>query len=153
MRLFEKFKKNQILQKIEDANGLGQIPKVLAENGVISVPKDSNYNTFGEPLNHLDANGELPFGWVAYRKDVINLIENELNPIRQKIHSSKDMQSEISAIKMYINYLKEAQKRYSQMGECEGKYFKEYIVDSVESKNRKKRLKYLQEQLKTNQNK
>lgn len=99
-------------------------------------------NSLGEPLDKLTKNGELPFGWAMYRKTVVNKIESELSVFRKAIHDAHSSAQKLEAIKSYFQYIEDGKQRYRKIGECEGKYFDEYIVNSEEAKEniRKKKL-------------
>ncbi len=51
------FKKKKIMKQFESAKDLGEMGRVLAENDVISAPKDDHHNVFGESIDHLDEDG------------------------------------------------------------------------------------------------
>lgn len=38
--------KSNVLQNLKKAESLGEIATILAENQLISIPKDNNHNTF-----------------------------------------------------------------------------------------------------------
>ena len=42
--------KSNVLQNLKKAESLGEIATILAENQLISIPKDNNHNTFGRRL-------------------------------------------------------------------------------------------------------
>lgn len=104
-------------------------------------------NSLGEPLNKLTPDGELPFGWVSYRKDLIDKIESEISVFRRAIVVAQTSSQQLAAFKDYFQYLEDGKKHYSQIGECEGKYFIEYIVNSEETKGNKRKMAYVKRDL------
>lgn len=97
-------------------------------------------NSLGQPLDRLTSEGELPFGWMAHRKDIVNQIEAEVSSYRKAIHEAKGTKQEAPAIESYFRYLDEGKRRYYQIGECEGKYFEEYVIDSEETAGNARKL-------------
>lgn len=155
MGLFDLFKKKQekkqpdmVIAELEVAEDIVEVAKVLAENKIISKPKDKNHNTFGEDLRHLTADGELPFGWVAYNKDIVEQIDSELSTFRNRIYEAKDKKERLSALQSYFQYLEDGKKHYCHIGECAGKYFEEYAIDSEETRGNKRKLNQLKAELK-----
>lgn len=141
------FKKKKIMKQFESAKDLGEMGRVLAENDVISAPKDNHHNVFGESIDHLDEDGELPFGWIAHNQKIISQIDSEVSTFRKAVCDANEVRCEYAALKSYFRFLEDGQKRYSEVGECAGKYFEEYIVDSQESQSKSKRLAYLEKHL------
>lgn len=143
MGLFDVFKKKRretVLNELKQAEDFGAIAKVLSKNSLISKPKDGFHNSLGEDLRHLTADGELPFGWIAYHTDVVNQIESELSVFRSNINGARDSRQLRTALQSYMLYLEDGKKHYCQIGECEGKYFEEYIIDSEETRGNRERL-------------
>lgn len=101
-------------------------------------------NSVGEPIDRLTPDGELPFGWMAYKKDVIDQIESELSVFRKGICEAEEPRQCVAAIKSYLQYLDDGKKHYYQIGECEGKYFEEYIINSEETNGNIRKLKLLE---------
>lgn len=109
--------------------------------------KKATRSSFGEPLNRLTPEGKLPFGWMRYNKNVIDQIESELSVFRSGIHVAKDLRQRYSALQSYMQYLSDGKKHYYKIGECEGKYFEEYIIDSEETRGNRKELERVKEEL------
>lgn len=141
------YDRNTPEHEIDFTVDLSRIGKKLAESGVISVPEDKNHNTFGEPLSKLNEDGELPWGWVVYNKDLIQQIDNEVSHFRNEINDAKGVLQQYAALKSYLLYLKDGYKHYSNIGECEGKYFEEFIVKSQESIDNTNRFKYIEDNI------
>lgn len=105
-------------------------------------------NCFGERVDRLDKDGNLPFGWVVYNQKYVDMIENDMQPFRQAILDAKTDIEKWGALKSFLLYLQDGKKHYPQYGECVGKYFEEYICGSCEAEQRKKAFKELDKKLK-----
>jgi len=116
--------------------------------GIFKKRNPTGKNSAGEPLDRLTPDGELPFGWMYYRKDVTEQIEAELSVFRADICNAKDLRQRHAALLSYMRYLEAGKKHYYQIGECEGKYFEEYVIDSEETKGNIRKLKQLEAKLK-----
>lgn len=116
MRLF---KKKKVIKQTNDLEAMG---KLLAENSVISVPKDDHCNVFGESIDRLDECGELPFGWIAHNQRIISRIDSEVSTFRKAVCDANGVRSEYAALKSYFRFLEDGQKHYSKVGDCAGKY-------------------------------
>lgn len=95
-------------------------------------------NVAGESMDHLDAEGNLPFGWVVHNKKYVDMIENDMQPFRQAIWDAKTDVQKYGAFKSYFLFLEDGKKHYAEMNPCVGKYFEEYICDSCEAEEWKK---------------
>ena len=109
--------------------------------------KSHNVNSFNEPLDKL-IDGDLPFGWVAYNKDIVQEIESEVSIYRAEISNAENSQDKLDALNEYMKFVREGKKRYAEKGECISKYFDEFVCKSEETKGNKEKLKRLKEQLK-----
>ena len=105
-------------------------------------------NSAGQPLDRLTPDGELPFGWMHYRKGVIAQMEAELSVFQKGICEAHEPHQRIAAIKSYLQYLDDGKEHYYQVGECEGKYFEEYIINSEETHGNIRKLKQLEAKVK-----
>lgn len=124
---------------------MGIFKKLLSKKPQEIMPAQTN--SLGEDLTHLDADGELPWGWIAHNKEVVTWIERELDAFRTIINSARTPNEKHGALKSYLLYLENGKKRFSEMGECEGKYFQEYIIDSQESITNRERFERLEREL------
>lgn len=91
--------------------------------------KKPKTNSVGEKLDRLTPEGELPFGWMAYNKDIITKMEDEQAVFLQAINDAASKSAYHAALKSYLLYLEDGKKHYSKINECAGKYFEEYICD------------------------
>ena len=105
-------------------------------------------NSAGENLDELDKDGNLPFGWVTYNKNYVDMIEKELDYFRKLYDNANGTKEKRDALKSYFTYLEDGKVHYNNLNVCVGKYFEDYICDSQERKDNAKRLKRLEEQLK-----
>lgn len=109
--------------------------------------KKKRTNSVGEKLDRLTPEGELPFGWMVYNQEIIEKMEAELETFRKAINEADDPLKKYAALKSYLLYLEDGKKRYTEINECAGKYFAEYICDSAESEGNLKWLKELEKEL------
>lgn len=105
-------------------------------------------NSCGEDLNRLTEDGELPFGWMRYNQEIISQMEADIAPFRKAIHDANTPLDKYAALKSYMQFLIDGKQHYEKIGECEGRYFYEYICDSYESKSNFEKLKRLEKELK-----
>ena len=110
-------------------------------------PKSQKTNSVGEDLSHLTPEGELPFGWMAYNQEIIGQMEAELAIFRKAIHDADNLLTKHSALKSYFLYLDDGKKHYTEINECAGKYFEEYICNSEETKSNMRRFIEIERQL------
>lgn len=141
--------KEDAMKRFQKTNDLKEMGQILAENGVISVPKDNNHNTLGQSLEHLDENGELPFGWAYHNKKFTDKIENEFSYFLKCWTNvrGKDTLKEYTALKSLIVYIKDAEKLCKSKGECFSKWFSDCVADREYLKKREIELKQLQDSL------
>ena len=105
-------------------------------------------NFAGESVDHLDQDGNLPFGWVTHNQNYVDMIEHDMQPFRQAIVDAKTDVEKYAALKSFVLYLKDGKKHYYEISPCVGKYFEEYIIKSTEAKQRKQALKEIEQKLK-----
>lgn len=140
----------KIIEKINNSNNLTEIAQVLAENGLISAPKDNKHNTFGQSIEHLDEDGELPFGWIAHNKKFIDKIQGDFNYFLNRWLSSKkanDPLQEFSGLKSLILYIQDCQELCYEKGECFYKWFSDCVADEEYFGKRIEDLKYLEDHM------
>jgi hypothetical protein len=106
-------------------------------------------NSVGEGLDRLTPEGELPFGWMAHNKKIIERMESELAPFRNAVDDATDPLKKYAAIKSYLLFLEDGKKHYYRISECAGKYFEEYICDTPYIDKIIKQLAELEKKLKT----
>ena len=83
-------------------------------------------------FDHLDEDGELPWGWVTHHKDFIDKINNEYDYFRQQWYdvkyNKKSPIEEYGALKSFLIYMDDVQKLCDQKGECFGFWCSEYLI-------------------------
>ena len=127
----QKVELDTVLNELEEANNLGDIAKIVVENGLISTPADENHNTFGEDLRHLSEDGELPFGWVYYYEDFISTQEKKIDTKWSAVYSATTTIEKLDAYKVYFNTIDKIGRTCKKAGECHYKWFTENILGSV----------------------
>lgn len=122
---------------------MGLFKKVTTKEKIAS----RNVNFAGEKMDRLDADGNLPFGWVVHNKNYVDMIDREMQVFRKAIYEAETDVEKYGALKSFLLYLQDGKKHYAEMGECVGKYFEEYACKSVESIKRKKEFEKLEKKL------
>jgi len=116
--IFKLFKKKSKTPKdLSKSENLEDITNTLLENNMISVPKDDNHNTFGGSLDKL-VDGDLPWGWVAHKKDFIEPIEKEYSYFLQSwLDARNGSPKELySALKSFVRYMEDVKRLCSSKG-------------------------------------
>lgn len=136
------FKKKKTLQDLSEAETIGEISKVLIDNNVISVPKDNNHNFFNQTLNHLDKDGELPFGWVTHNKDFTEPIQQKYDQLlHQWLNSRTKTPKEVyTALSSFVAYMEDIERLCKSKGECFEFWFNEILTGKDYLKKRKQEL-------------
>jgi len=152
-KLFNTKKESKKGLEIKDTDTLGEIGYKLAKSGVISVPKNDNHNTFGEPLDKL-VSGEIPWGWHAAKKDFYKPRDHKLADLSVRASKTDNIDEEIKLLKEFVDYFEEYKNECKLMGECFEKHFYDMNIHdgSVNGKpdyhwlnQNKERLSYLEE--------
>ena len=127
MGLFSVFKKKkpsaeEIRNQLDDAHDIGTMMSVLANNGVISKPKDKYHNSFGQNITHLTEDGELPWGWIYANRDFIEPIEEQYKYFLHEYINAKKQEKGVqvvrSALKSFILYMEDVERICASKGEC-----------------------------------
>ena len=108
----------------------------------------SRVNFAGESMDHLDKEGNLPFGWIVHNQKYVDMIEGDMQPFRKAILDAKTDNEKYGALKSFLLYLQDGKVHYKEYGECVAKYFDEYICKSTEAEQTKKKYKELEKKLK-----
>lgn len=110
MSLFGKF---NVLKKHKKSTSISFVPNVTP-----------THNSLGEPLNQLDGDGELPFGWTAYHPELKNY-ESEIVQLALKARKFNDVDSRVKSYKKLIEKFYEYKNYCYNKDECYKKYFDE----------------------------
>lgn len=108
--------------------------------------KRTNY--VGESTDILDQDGNLPFGWVAHNQKYVDMIEKDLQAFRQAISDAKTDVEKYAALESFVLFVQNGIVHYHKVNECVGKYFEEYIFNSMEMQQRTKEYRELKEKMK-----
>lgn len=108
------------------------------------APK-TEVNSFGERLDRLTEDGELPWGWVTHNNDFTGKIGKEYTYFLNNWLDSrnKSPKEQYSALKSFILYLEDAEKLCKAKGECFELWFCEYLITKDYIKKRKRELEAL----------
>jgi len=157
MGLFDLFKKKETKRPtISPDDSIGDIAVKLAQAGAISVPKDDNHNTFGEPLDHL-VDGELPWGWVAAKKAFIEPRDKKLFDLHIRACKATSVLEEKALNEEFLEAFYSYKHECEQLGECYIKYFADMFERCQNSSNpcfsmaepREERLAYINANINT----
>ena len=87
-------------------------------------------NSFGEQLDRLTPDGELPWGWIAANKQFTDKIQNESQYFLNQWMDAerKGALEEYAALKSYLIYLDDAKRLCESHGECFAKWFSDIIA-------------------------
>ncbi len=82
--------------------------------------KKVQVNSFGEPLDRLTPEGELPWGWIYAHKDFTQKLESEY---RQFLHAWLDSRKkseleQYAALKSFVMYMNDVKVLCKNKGEC-----------------------------------
>lgn len=90
-----------------------------------------------DDLDHLDEDGDLPWGWVTHYKDFIDKTTAEYNHFSNEWFIAKltgDPREELPALKSFVLYMHDVQRLCDQKGECFGFWCSDYLIGSQKSK-------------------
>lgn len=84
------------------------------------VPKDKDHHSSREDLQHLTADGDLPWGWITANADFTGRIGSEYRYFFNAwLESrSKSPRETYTALKSFVLYMNDAKKLCHGMGEC-----------------------------------
>ena len=96
---------------------------------------------------HLDSDGELPWGWVFHYREFTDKIQNEFSYfLNLWLESRKsNVRLEREALISLIRYIEDGQKLCKSKGECYSKWFSNCIASDDYLQKRKKDLEFINE--------
>lgn len=122
---FLKKRKENELKKIDvKSNDIVDLVKKTAENGILSVPKDNNHNTFGDRLDKLTPEGELPFGWYVNNKGSVEPYEKALAGFAASLEN-QSVEEKVETLKKMIEKYYSFKAQCYKKNECYKKYFQD----------------------------
>ena len=143
MGLFDIFKKKhttrhvtnkndaeRVVSSSEKADDLGEIANILVSSEVISGKVEKGKNSFGEDLQRLTPNGELPFGWVAYYKDFVDEQNQKIDALWRDVYTATTTTKKIEAYRKYFDEISHIAVLCKESGECHFKWFCENIIET-----------------------
>lgn len=106
-------------------------------------------NSFGESIDRLTPEGELPWGWVTANKAFVDQIQAEAQEFVEAWVQSegKDVLKEYAALKSYILYLKDAKALCISKGECFAKWFSDIIASDGYMDKCASKLKFIEDNI------
>jgi hypothetical protein len=111
--------------------------------------KKKRTNSFGEDMNRLTPEGDLPFGWIYANKTFVDKIQAEYNAFSEAWFSSKkaDPLKQYAALKSLILYMEDVKKLCDSKGECFAKWASDLVAEPKLLEQRKKELKRLEKEI------
>lgn len=108
-------------------------------------PQKTEVNSFGERLDRLTKDGDLPWGWISHNKGFTDKINNEYSYFLHLWLESrnKSPKEQYSALKSFVLYLEDAEKLCKSKGECFEWWFYELIASKDYIAKRKNELEKL----------
>lgn len=110
----------------------------------------SKTNSFGERMDRLTREGELPYGWYAENRTFIERIEAEHRYFFDAYDKSrrKGIKAEYAALKSLILHMEDVQKLCKRKGECFAFWSTFVVADPKDIAYYKTQLKKLETKLK-----
>lgn len=107
-------------------------------------------NSFGEPLDRLTPDGELPWGWITAHKQFTEKIQGEAQHFVDQWLSAekKGVVEEYAALKSYLLYLDDAKRLCESQGECFAKWFSDIIASQKQIDKWTAKLKAIEAKIK-----
>lgn len=133
MGLFDFFKKN----KKENTNTTHF--DIFVKTGTKPTPKTD------VDMEHLTAEGELPWGWILHNNDFLSQIGGEFTYfLNMWLDASKKSPKELYlALKSFVEYLESAEKLCKSKGECFEFWYYQVLTSPDYLENRRNELKEL----------
>lgn len=77
-------------------------------------------NSFGEDMNRLTKDGELPWGWLTKHKDFTDTAQAEVMYFYKQYGDNcyGEPKKKYAALKSLLLYIEDAKRLYAQKGEC-----------------------------------
>ena len=155
MGIFDLLKKKETQQKTtDDFNIFSQKGLVDYIKTNLKNPTDENVLKVldnlakpSEDLEHLDENGELPWGWHSQNKDFIEKTNNEYSFYLNNWLSSTNTETkkQCESLKAFIVYLEDVERLCKSKGECFEFWFYEILTAPDYIQKRKEELEKLQQ--------
>lgn len=97
-----------------------------------------------EDFEHLDENGELPFGWIYKNKDFVEKINSEFSFFLNNWLDSKNCEpkKQYESLKSFITYLEDVERLCKSKGECFEFWFYEILTSKDYLQKQKNELAY-----------
>ena len=124
---------------------------LLKKKKEVASPKELNvFETLATPakdLEHLDENGDFPWGWHTHNKEFIEKINQEYTYFLNMWLDSKgkEPKKQYEALKSFVLYLEDIEKICKSKGECFELWFNEVLVSPGYLEERRKELNHLTE--------
>lgn len=103
-------------------------------------------NSFGEDLNRLTPEGELPWGWLYANKNFVDKIESEYHAFSDAWFATKntDPLKRYAALKSLVIYMEDVKKLCDSKGECFAEWASISVANPELIEQRKRELQQLE---------
>lgn len=107
--------------------------------------ENQNTNSFGEKLDKLTNEGELPFGWLAHNREFTDKINREFGYFMDNWLNSRNAPpiDHYAALKSFILYMEDVEKVCKAKGECFEFWFNEILISPGYMEKRKEELNHI----------
>lgn len=152
MGLLDLFKKKEVAQPSENVDIFSSKGLIGFIKSNLENPTDENVlkvlDNLAKPaddLEHLNENGELPWGWHTHNKAFTEKINNEYSYfLNMWLDSQKqEPQKQYEALKSFVLYMEDVEKLCKSKGECFEFWFNEILTSPGYLEQRKEELKNL----------
>lgn len=162
MGLFKKLFKKKNKDEIPPSTWLPTPPPVTdydrhtpKQDAFTVTLNKSDLNNLAKPkkepdLNHLDKDGNIPFGWVYANREFIAKIEDQnryFSEAYSNAYKSLDVKKKYAALKSHVLFWKDAKKLCQSKGECFEKWFSDIIADEDLINQKTEELKYIEDNI------
>lgn len=88
--------------------------------GLFDLFRKKNTNSFGQKLDRLTPDGELPYGWIYENRDFVEPTEADYRHIANEWYAAKnkDVLKQYAALKSLVIYMKDIKRICESKGKC-----------------------------------
>lgn len=114
---------------------------------IVPNRSESQSNSFGQKMDRLTPEGDLPFGWVYKNKEFVDKATAEYIYFSKQYtdHEYGDPKEKYAGLKSLLLYIEDTKKHYAKKGECFLFWFVETWAKAEEVKELYSELQYIEE--------
>ena len=104
-------------------------------------------NSFGQRMDRLTRDGELPYGWICENRDFTQKTSDEYSFFLDEYISQKDkgFLKKYAALKSLVVYMEDIKRISESKGECFAEWAKIHVANPDSLADFKKELKYMED--------